>query len=73
MGTRYIDLEKKNIGMQQHVKEKYESRRVNHHRKEKSAGFELKSAKNMCYTFICKQKEAPTLHFEWPRMWDNIK
>lgn len=45
MGTLYIDLEKKNIGMQQHVKEKYESRRVNHHRKEKYAGFELKSAK----------------------------
>lgn len=57
MGTLYIDLEKKNIGMQQHVKGKYDSRRVNHHRKEKYAGFELKSAKkSVTLSFANKRK-----------------
>lgn len=59
MGTLYIDLEKKNIGMQQHAKEKYESRRVNRHRKEKYAGFELKITKNMCFTLSFANKRKP--------------
>lgn len=63
MGTLHIDLEKKNIGMQQHAKEKYESRRVNRHRKEKYAGFELKSQKICVLHFHLQTKGSP--HTLW--------